>query len=303
LVTYTRGVDLSGSMQGAGGIGGLLARTDGNGSTFYHADGNGNVTALVNGSGTVVAKYLYDSFGNTLGMWGSLAAGNTYRYSSKEVDLRSEAYYYGYRYYQPNLQRWVNRDPIGESGGINLYGYVGNNPSRYYDPYGLSLSSWLQGAVNGWNGLFPDPSQSGSEESYWGNMANNDQQTENAIGAPSGYMVNQRQQMQNLENAVPSDIYVFVGCGKEINGKGAEALGLMGGNMMTGNTYFGGIGAAQLEPFGGGGEWTSSDGLTPIGFYDSGFGPGAYMSGGGNGVFFSTPTPVFIGIGLGWSTK
>ena len=114
LVTYTRGVDLSGSMQGAGGIGGLLARTDGNGSTFYHADGNGNVTALVNSSGTVVAKYLYDSFGNTLGMWGSLAAGNTYRYSSKEVDLRSGAYYYGYRWYQPNLQRWVNRDPLGD---------------------------------------------------------------------------------------------------------------------------------------------------------------------------------------------
>ena len=55
-VTYTRGLDLSGSFEGAGGIGGLLARTDNgqlNGSgpaahAYYHADGNGNVT----GSGT-----------------------------------------------------------------------------------------------------------------------------------------------------------------------------------------------------------------------------------------------------------
>ena len=82
-------MDLSGTRQGAGGIGGLLARTDGNRSTFYHTDGNGNVTALVNSSGTLAAKYLYDSFGNTLGMWGSLAAGNTYRFSSKEQDVRS----------------------------------------------------------------------------------------------------------------------------------------------------------------------------------------------------------------------
>jgi RHS repeat-associated protein len=137
VVTYTRGTDLSGTPQGAGGIGGLLARTDANGSAFYHADGNGNITALVNGSGTVVAKYLYDSFGNTLGMWGSLAAANPYRYSSKEQDPRSGLYYYGYRWYAPNLQRWVNRDPIGEWGGINLYGFVGNAPIDDFDPKGL----------------------------------------------------------------------------------------------------------------------------------------------------------------------
>jgi hypothetical protein len=81
-------VDLSGTLQGAGGVGGLLARTDNTGNTaYYHSDGNGNVTMLVDGSGNLLAKYLYDSFGNTLGMWGPLAATNTYRFSSKEVDL------------------------------------------------------------------------------------------------------------------------------------------------------------------------------------------------------------------------
>jgi len=138
LVTYTRGLDLSGSMQGAGGIGGLLARTDGTGTTFYHTDGNGNVTMLVNSAGAMQAKYLYDPYGNTLGMWGALAVGNTYRFSSKEVEPKSGIYYYGYRYYEPNLQRWLNRDPMGENGGMNLYGYVGNNPVNGVDPLGLS---------------------------------------------------------------------------------------------------------------------------------------------------------------------
>ncbi len=56
LVTYARGKDLSGSWEGAGGIGGLLARTDTNSTAYYHSDGNGNVTALTDGTNTVVAK-------------------------------------------------------------------------------------------------------------------------------------------------------------------------------------------------------------------------------------------------------
>jgi RHS repeat-associated protein len=110
-VTYTRGRDLSGSLQGAGGIGGLLARTDAaNGqSACYHVDGNGNVTAMVNAQQFVVAKYIYDPYGNTLSKSGPLADANTYRFSSKELHPNSGFYYYGYRFYDPNLQRWLNR--------------------------------------------------------------------------------------------------------------------------------------------------------------------------------------------------
>jgi RHS repeat-associated protein len=70
-------------------------------------------------------------------MWGSLAAANPYRYSSKEQDPRSGLYYYGYRWYAPNLQRWVNRDPIEEVGGINLYEYARNRPINIIDSFGL----------------------------------------------------------------------------------------------------------------------------------------------------------------------
>jgi RHS repeat-associated protein len=136
-VTYTRGLDMSGSMEGAGGIGGLLARTEGGNSAYYHCDGNGNITMLVSNNGVVLAHYLYDPSGNPLGMWGSLAMTNTYRFSSMETYDPAGMVLYTYRVYFPNLQRWGQRDPIGEIGGINLYGFVGNNVVGYIDIYGL----------------------------------------------------------------------------------------------------------------------------------------------------------------------
>ena len=180
LVTYTRGMDLSGGFQGAGGIGGLLARTDARGTAFYHADGNGNITALVNGSQNVVARYLYDPFGRPLGQWGPLADANKYRFSSKEWDALSGMYYYGFRFYDPNLQRWLNRDPLGEPGfevmqrgspfrthsivrkpaelvdGPNLYEYVTGDPINHFDTVGLAIGrEWtgLGGATWTINGI------------------------------------------------------------------------------------------------------------------------------------------------------
>ena len=50
-------------------------------------------------------------------------------------------YYYGYRYYSPELGRWVNRDPIGENGGKNLYGFVGNDSISKWDGFGLEVYS------------------------------------------------------------------------------------------------------------------------------------------------------------------
>ena len=172
LVTYTRGDDLSGTLQGAGGIGGLLARTDygqeipGSPTTgYYHCDGNGNVTMLIYTNQIIAAKYLYDPYGNTLSLSGPLASVNVYRFSSKEWDGSSGLYYYLYRYYDPNLQRWPNRDPLGDVRmesvlwsmnarvGINasnlmppfealdrpnLYTYVHNTPIQLTDALGLA---------------------------------------------------------------------------------------------------------------------------------------------------------------------
>ena len=148
MVSYSRGSDFSGSRQGAGGIGGLLARTDHSRSTtgepsahaFYQADGNGNITALISDQQLVVARYAYDSFGNTLSKSGPLADANLYRFSSQEYHQPSGLVLHLYRAYDANLQRFINRDPIEELGGINLYGFVGSDPVDGIDPFGLSRS-------------------------------------------------------------------------------------------------------------------------------------------------------------------
>ena len=176
-VTYTRGRDLSGSYAGAGGIGGLLARSHGysggNWSThnFYHADGNGNVTALVNGAGTLQASYKYDPYGRYLGGSGSMTSANVMRFSSKpwvgfNGYTTAGLYAYGYRFYEPYLQRWVNRDPISDAASVsffflrsrlgnapaaaelaegpNTYQFVRNDAVKHIDSWGLECGS-------GWN--------------------------------------------------------------------------------------------------------------------------------------------------------
>jgi RHS repeat-associated protein len=149
LVTYTRGLDLSGSLEGAGGIGGLLARSANSylltsdssaAQAFYHADGNGNVTCLLNSTQQVMARYLYGPFGDTLSAFGLLAEANLYRFSSKQYHIQSGLTYYGRRYYEPSLHRWLNADPLGERGEINLYRFLENAPTRNIDAHGLILT-------------------------------------------------------------------------------------------------------------------------------------------------------------------
>lgn len=76
---------------------------------------------LLNSSNAVAASYLYDAFGNVLSAAGSLADANLYQFSSKERHLNSGLVYYLYRFYDPNLQRWPNRDSMGEPGFETLH--------------------------------------------------------------------------------------------------------------------------------------------------------------------------------------
>ncbi|HZT22344.1 MAG TPA: RHS repeat-associated core domain-containing protein, partial [Verrucomicrobiae bacterium] len=101
-----------------------------------------NIIGLVNTNGWRVAHYKYDPYGNLLVESGPLAGANKYRFSSKEWDSQAGLYYYLYRFYDPNLQRWLNRDPLQELGGLDLYGFVANNPINFYDPYGLAIGDW-----------------------------------------------------------------------------------------------------------------------------------------------------------------
>jgi RHS repeat-associated protein len=137
LRTYTWGMDLSGSLQGAGGVGGLLSVKDGSSVYHYTYDANGNVSEVLNNSGGIAAHYEYDAFGNTVASSGTYALTNVYRFSTKPLDATSGLYYYGFRYYNPSTGRWPSRDPLGERGGTNLYLFCENVPTSSIDRLGL----------------------------------------------------------------------------------------------------------------------------------------------------------------------
>ncbi|MBI2927471.1 MAG: RHS repeat-associated core domain-containing protein, partial [Verrucomicrobia bacterium] len=141
--SYVWGLDLSGSEQGAGGVGGLLLVKPASGNPLFVAyDGNGNVTGLIDATtGTISAQYEYGPFGETIRMsgTGTVAKDNPLRFSTKYQDDESDLLYYGYRYYAPSTGRWLSRDPIEERGGVGLFQFVKNSAVNGFDRLGLAL--------------------------------------------------------------------------------------------------------------------------------------------------------------------
>ncbi len=136
---YVWGLDLSQTLHGAGGVGGLLAAVEGSLTYHYTCDANGNVGQVVDGgSGSVAAYYEYDPFGNVVLASGSIADENVFRFSTKYLEIETSLYYYGYRHYSAEFGRWINRDPIGENGGVNLYVFINNSPIANLDYLGLT---------------------------------------------------------------------------------------------------------------------------------------------------------------------
>jgi RHS repeat-associated protein len=161
--TYTWGLDLSGSLQGAGGVGGLLAvrQFDIQNSTFalYYPtyDGNGNISEYLTGAGATVAHYEYDPFGNDItpnDKKGLLHEAFAHRFSTKPFDPTLSWYYYGYRWYDPLTGRWPSREPIGEQGGLNLYGFVRSDGINWVDILGFNgFTQFINGQKEALRGL------------------------------------------------------------------------------------------------------------------------------------------------------
>ncbi len=158
--SFLWGQDLSGTIDQAGGIGGLLMATfygTSDTNCFSTYDGNGNITTLISATDqSTSARYDYSPFGELLRTTGPQAAQNPFRFSTKFCDQETGLVYYGYRYHSPVLARWVNRDPSEENGGSNLFGMLDNNPICEYDVLGMAKGGKRQISVTGYEGWSAD---------------------------------------------------------------------------------------------------------------------------------------------------
>ena len=139
---YLWGLDASQTLEGAGGAGGLLKAVERTGehagAKYFRYDAEGNVRQIVDSSDNVVAYYEYDPFGKLISKGGTYADANRYRHATKPYDEDTGLYYYTYRHYNPESGRWINRDPIAEEGGLNLYAFCVNNGINLWDLWGNS---------------------------------------------------------------------------------------------------------------------------------------------------------------------
>jgi RHS repeat-associated protein len=125
------------------GVDNLLAVTchSGSSSTTYYAltDVQGTVYGFADANGDLVARYAYDAWGNLLDADVAVSdlADNRYLFQGREYSHATGLYNFRLRWYDPATGRWLSKDPIGISGGLNLYAFCGNDPVNYMDPWGL----------------------------------------------------------------------------------------------------------------------------------------------------------------------
>ena len=135
---YFWGIDKSGSEQGAGGVGGLLAVSVNGIFSIPCYDHNGNIVTYISETGGIEALYVYDAYGNTIEKSGEKANIHSFGFSTKYHDREVGLIGYQKRFYSPDHGRWLNRDPIEEEGGENLYAFCLNSPQYHMDINGLS---------------------------------------------------------------------------------------------------------------------------------------------------------------------
>lgn len=102
---------------------------------YYSRDHLGSVREMLDSGGNVQARYDYDPYGRRTRVSGTV--DSEFGFTGHLYHVETGLHLTMYRGYDAGLGRWLSRDPIGESGGLNLYGYVGNNPVLYVDPLGL----------------------------------------------------------------------------------------------------------------------------------------------------------------------
>jgi RHS repeat-associated protein len=104
---------------------------------FFTRDHLGSIRTMTDAGENTVAQYDYDAYGNQIP--GAVSVNADFGYAGYYMHARSGLYLTLFRAYDANSGRWLNQDPIGERGGINLYQFVNNNPINRIDPLGLDV--------------------------------------------------------------------------------------------------------------------------------------------------------------------
>jgi RHS repeat-associated protein len=110
-------------------------------------------------------RYQYGPFGENVLSNRKDSKISPFRFSTKYTDDETDAIYYGHRYYHPNSGKWFSRDKINEEGGVNLYGFVCNNPVNLVDILGLLErrfevvvgDPWSLASIAAWSNAWGQP--------------------------------------------------------------------------------------------------------------------------------------------------
>ena len=130
------------------GIDNILAMTvyegENAGTYYYLRDHLGSVIAITDSGGSMVEQYRYDAWGRVSVFDANgdpiamSAIGNRYLWQGREYSWNTGLYYFRARWYDPLTARWLSKDPIGISGGLNQYTFCSNSPVNKRDPDGLA---------------------------------------------------------------------------------------------------------------------------------------------------------------------
>ncbi|MDD4020101.1 MAG: hypothetical protein PHV28_19410, partial [Kiritimatiellae bacterium] len=148
-------------------------------NTYYAVkDHLGSVHALVDASGNAALTVTYDAWGNVQSAVsnGQLAARNRYLFQGREYSFATGLYNFRARWYDPRLGRWLSNDPIGISGGLNLYEFCGNDPVNWRDPDGLRVeihSRWVKGLEGIASHTYITVTDSKGQVNTWGSYKDN----------------------------------------------------------------------------------------------------------------------------------
>ena len=120
---------------------GLVAKvTPTNDYYYYHYDGLGSTVAITDSTAQIVNAYAYSPYG-LLGAQETIPNSFTYVGRFGVMAEGNGLYFMRARYYDPQVGRFINKDPIGYLGGMNLYAYAENDPVSLTDPLGF-MSLW-----------------------------------------------------------------------------------------------------------------------------------------------------------------